>query len=196
MRAAWNVPRHLALIALAGLTTAGPVSAAYTGGLSPAGQVPKEQTLLLLRSACVNLDDAECTNKATEQLVKYTPQPKYWKELLDPMFRSKGQSDASLLMAYRLKSAVDAMESSDDYIEFAELAMRVGSPGEAQKVIETGTAKGVFNSPTTTDQSKKLLASAKRSSTPTCGAKRTPASRSAGRSAGRPDRLTPAVTST
>jgi tetratricopeptide (TPR) repeat protein len=56
---------------------------------------------------------------------------------------------------------VDAMETSDDYIEFAELAMRVGSPGEAQKIIETGTQKGVFTSPTTTDQSKKLLASAK-----------------------------------
>jgi tetratricopeptide (TPR) repeat protein len=126
-----------------------------------AGQVPKEQTLLLLRSACVNLDDAACTNKATEQLVRYSPQPKYWKELLDPMFRTKGQSDASLLMAYRLKSAVDAMETSDDYIEFAELAMRVGSPGEAQKIIEAGTQKGVFTSPTTTDQSKKLLASAK-----------------------------------
>jgi len=126
-----------------------------------AGQTPKEQQLLLLRSACVNLDDAECTNKATEQLVKYSPQPKYWKELLDPMFRTKGQSDSSLLMAYRLKSAVDAMETSDDYIEFAELAMRVGSPGEAQKVIETGTAKGVFTSPTSQEQSKKILASAK-----------------------------------
>lgn len=125
-----------------------------------AGQVPKEQTLLLLRSACVNLDDAECTNKATEQLVKYAPQPKYWKELLDPMFRTKGQSDASLLMAYRLKSAVDAMEHSDDYIEYAELAMRVGSPGEAQKILEAGTAKGVFSG-TSSEQSKKLLASAK-----------------------------------
>jgi tetratricopeptide (TPR) repeat protein len=87
-----------------------------------AGEAPKEQTLLLLRSACVNLDDDACTNKATEYLVRYAPQPKYWKELLDPMFRTKGQSDSSLLFAYRLKNAVDAMETSDDYIEFAELA--------------------------------------------------------------------------
>src|SRR5690606_8835762 len=97
----------------------------------------------------------------TEQLVKYAPQPKYWKELLDPMFRTKGQSDSSLLFAYRLKSAVDAMETSDEYIEFAELAMRVGSPGEAQHILEMGTQKGVFTSPVATEQSKKLLASAK-----------------------------------
>src|SRR5262245_47081792 len=39
MRAAWNVPRHLALIALAGLTSAGPLSAAMSGSsaFSPVG---------------------------------------------------------------------------------------------------------------------------------------------------------------
>jgi tetratricopeptide (TPR) repeat protein len=123
-----------------------------------AGRTPKEPSLLLLRSACVNLDDAACTDKATEQLVKYTPQPKYWRELLDPVFRSKGQSDGTLIFAFRLKDATDAMETADDYLEYADIALRLGSPGEAQRIIEKGIQKNAL----TAANASKQLDSAKR----------------------------------
>jgi tetratricopeptide (TPR) repeat protein len=123
---------------------------------------PKEQTLLLLRSACVNLDDMECTAKATEKLVSYAPKPEYWKQLLDPMFRAKGQNATSLLYTYRLAKAVDALNTSDEYLEYADLALQAGSPGEAQKVLEQGIQRQAFTTPSTTEQSKKQLDSAKR----------------------------------
>jgi hypothetical protein len=126
-----------------------------------AGKVPKEQTLLLYRSACVNMDDANCTAKATEQLVTYSPKPEYWQQLLDPMFRAKGQNNISLLYTYRLANAVDALRTADDYIEYADLAMQAGSPGEAQKVLEKGIQKQVLTSGSAAEQSKKQLASAK-----------------------------------
>jgi tetratricopeptide (TPR) repeat protein len=125
-----------------------------------AGAVPKEQTLLLGRSACLKMDDAACTSKATEKLVTYHQKPEYWQQLLDPMFRQKGQSNSFLLNVYRLAADVDALRTSDDYLEFADLAMQAGSPGEAQSVLEKGVQKSVFTG-AATDRAKKMLESAK-----------------------------------
>ena len=47
-----------------------------------AGQTPKDEPLQLALSACVKLNDSDCTTKELERLVEYHPKPEYWQNLL------------------------------------------------------------------------------------------------------------------
>jgi tetratricopeptide (TPR) repeat protein len=127
-----------------------------------AGQTPKEQSLQLVMSSCVKLDDGECTTKALERLVSYHPKNEYWQNLLYTMFQQEGQTDKSLLHVYRLATEVDVLKRPDDYTEFAQLALEAGSPGEAQAVLEKGMAKNVFTDARLLDRNKRLLETAKK----------------------------------
>ncbi len=55
------------------------------------GQAPKEQTLLLIRSACEKVQDNACVTKVFEKLVVFYPKPEYWQNLL----RSLKQGDTN-----------------------------------------------------------------------------------------------------
>jgi hypothetical protein len=127
-----------------------------------AGKQPKEQALNLGLSACVKMDDNDCATKALERLVAYYPKPNYWQNLLQTMFTQPGMTDKNLLQIYRLASAVDGMRGADDYMEYAQLAIEAGSPGEAEAILEKGTAKNVFTDPKIADRSKRLLENAKK----------------------------------
>ena len=129
-----------------------------------AGRTPKDQSLQLLMSACVKLDDAQCTTKSLEKLVAYYPKPDYWKDLLYTLQqdRTQTQSDKNTLQLYRLMSEVDVLTRADDYTEMAQLAMEQGSPGEAQHILEKGFSKGVFADQRTKDKNQRLLDAAKK----------------------------------
>jgi tetratricopeptide (TPR) repeat protein len=129
-----------------------------------AGRTPKDQSLQLMMSACVKLDDADCTSKSLEKLVAYYPKPDYWKDLLYTMQQDKTltQSEKSTLQLYRLMSEVDVLARADDYTEMAQLAMEQGSPGEAQAILEKGFQKGVFADQRTKDKNQRLLDQAKK----------------------------------
>ena len=129
-----------------------------------AGKTPKDQSLQLVLSACVKLEDSDCTTKALEKLVTYYPKPDYWKDLLYTLQQDKTQtqSDKNTLQLYRLMSEVDVLARADDYTEMAQLAMEQGSPGEAQHVLEKGFQKGVFGDQRTKDKNQRLLDQAKK----------------------------------
>ena len=63
----------------------------YVDSQVKAGKTPKEQTLQLLMSSCVKLDDPACTTSALEQLVAYYPKTEYWQNLLYSMFQQKAR---------------------------------------------------------------------------------------------------------
>jgi len=134
----------------------------YVTSQIKAGKAPKEQPLQLLMSACVKLNDNDCTTRSLERLVAYHPKPEYWQNLLYSMFQLEGQTDRSLLHVYRLASEVDVLKRPDDYTEFAQLAIEAGSPGEAQAILEKGMAKNVFTDARSLDKNKRLLESAKK----------------------------------
>jgi len=129
-----------------------------------AGKTPKEQALQLFLSACVKLDDSDCTTKGLEHMVAYYPKPDYWKQLLYTLAQSKGAnaSDKTTLQLYRLMSEVDVLSRPDDYTEMAQLAIEQGSPGEAQHILEKGFQKGVFTDQRSKDKNQRLLESAKK----------------------------------
>ena len=134
----------------------------YVTSQVKAGKPPKEQSLQLILSSCVNLEDNGCATKTLEQLVAYHPKPNYWQNLLYSMFQQEGQTDKSLIQVYRLASEVDVLKRPEDYTEFAQLAIEAGSPGEAQSILEKGMAKNVFTEPKLIDRNKRLLETAKK----------------------------------
>jgi tetratricopeptide (TPR) repeat protein len=108
-----------------------------------AGKAPDEQTYRILQSACLNLKDEPCVNEQIEKLVAHYPKPTYWADLINSLLRSS-RNDKELLNILRLADGADALRDAAQYLEFAQLAMGQGLPGEAQAAIEKGTSKGVF----------------------------------------------------
>jgi tetratricopeptide (TPR) repeat protein len=129
-----------------------------------AGRVPKDQSLQLVLSSCVKLDDSDCTTKALEKLVAYYPKPDYWKQLLYTLAQDKTatSSDKTTLQLYRLMFEVGVLSRPEDYTEMAQLAIEQGSPGEAENVLEKGFSSGVFSDQRTKDKNQRLLESAKK----------------------------------
>jgi tetratricopeptide (TPR) repeat protein len=126
------------------------------------GHEPKEQTLNLILSSCIKLDDPDCESKALERLVTYYPKPEYWGNLVITLFQAQGQTDKTLLNTYRLANEVDVLKKPDDFTEYAQLAIEAGSPGEAQHVLEKAFQKNVFTDARSQDKNKRLLASAEK----------------------------------
>ncbi len=126
------------------------------------GQTPKSESLQLVLSACVKLNDSACETRALEKIVTYYPKPDYWYQLLFTMRQQTSGNDANTLQTYRLMSEVDVLKSPEDYTEMAQLALEAGSPGEAQHILEKGIAKGVFTDPRAKAKNQRLLESAKK----------------------------------
>jgi tetratricopeptide (TPR) repeat protein len=132
---------------------------AHMDAETKSGQTPSEDQLRLALSACVKLNDADCTAHAVDQRVTYYPKPENWRELLYTIIQTPGQSDPYLLQVYRLAFDVDVLKGSGDYIEMAQLANDQGSPGEAERVLEAGKQKNVFAAAAVKTHSAQLLES-------------------------------------
>ena len=126
------------------------------------GQTPKSETLQLILSACVKLSDSACETRALEKVVAYYPKPDYWYQLLYSMRQQTSGNDANTLQTYRLMLEVDVLKNAEDYTEMAQLALEAGSPGEAQRILEKGFAKGVFADQRAKERNQRLLDSAKK----------------------------------
>jgi tetratricopeptide (TPR) repeat protein len=111
--------------------------------LKAAGKSPDEQTLRIIQSACYNIKDNDCVAEQMEQLVVHYPKPNYWQDLTNSLMRVS-KNDKELLNILRLADGVDVMNEAAQYTEMAQLAMGQGLPGEAQAILEKGTAKGAF----------------------------------------------------
>jgi tetratricopeptide (TPR) repeat protein len=132
---------------------------AHMDAETKSGQTPSEDQLRLALSACVKLNDADCTAHAMDQRVTYYPKPENWRELLYTIIQTPGQSDSYLLQVYRLAFDVDVLKGSGDYIEMAQLANDQGSPGEAERVLKAGKQKNVFADAAVKTHSAQLLES-------------------------------------
>jgi outer membrane protein assembly factor BamD (BamD/ComL family) len=137
-----------------------------------AGRTPAENWLQIVLSSYFKLDSAESKPEykdgiaaALKKLVRYYPKSEYWENLLD-IYRRKGSSnDAMNLGYYRLMNEVGTLKQADDYMEYAQLAIDAGVPGEAQTIVEKGVQNGTLKSDDKTTQGRydRLLAGAKKS---------------------------------
>jgi len=126
------------------------------------GRTPKSEALQLILSACAKLNDQPCETRALERVVTYYPKPDYWYQLLFTLRQQTSGNDANTLQTYRLMSEVDVLKNPEDYTEMAQLALEAGSPGEAQRILEKGIAKGVFADQRAKQKNERLLESAKK----------------------------------
>lgn len=126
------------------------------------GQTPKEQSLQLILSSCLKLNDDACTTKALERLVSLYPKPEYWQNIIYSLLRAPDNNDRLLLNTYRLASEVNALKSGQDYTEMAQLAIEQGSPGEAVSILEKGIKGNAFADQRDKDKNTRLLESAKK----------------------------------
>ena len=134
----------------------------WIDGTLKKGQTPKEQTINLVLSSCVKLEDAECTSKSLEKMVTYYPKPEYWGNLVLTLFQAPSMNDKTLLNTFRLANEVDVLKKPEDFTEMAQLAIEQGSPGEAQHVLEKAFQRNIFPDARTQDKNKRLLASAQK----------------------------------
>jgi tetratricopeptide (TPR) repeat protein len=134
----------------------------YVDSIEKRGGTPKQQSLELIMSSCVKLDDAECTTRALERLVARYPKPEYWQNLMYSLFQAQDNNDKQLLHIYRLANEVDVLKRPEDYTEMAQLAIEQGSPGEATRILEKGIQKNVFTEARDKDRNTRLLESAKK----------------------------------
>jgi tetratricopeptide (TPR) repeat protein len=130
-----------------------------------AGQTPKLQTLELIQSSCVKLNDSACEQRAFEKLVTYYPKPEYWYQLLYSQRQAVSGNDADTLQVYRLMFDTDTMKTADDYSEMASLAMDAGSPGEAVTVLQQAFSRNIFTEQRVKDREQRYLDKAKQAST-------------------------------
>jgi tetratricopeptide (TPR) repeat protein len=126
-----------------------------TAKLEADGKPPGEQNLRIIHGACSQIDDAACVTEQAEKLVKYYPKQEYWQNVVVSMMRSD-TTDNQMLNVMRLAMQVDAMTTSDQFIEMAEIALNAGLPGEAITAIEKGKAKNVFKGTRAADVDKML----------------------------------------
>jgi len=135
---------------------------AYVNSQLKAGKKPKEQTLILVQSACTKTEDGACLQRTYEHLVTYYPKAQYWQNLVDAMYHQQSGADANLLQVYRLAAAVDVLKKPSDFTEYAQLALDAGSAGEAKSVLEKGFEKKVFIEKRDVDRNNRLLETARK----------------------------------
>ncbi|MFV3077529.1 tetratricopeptide repeat protein [Niveispirillum fermenti] len=122
-----------------------------------AGQTPSEQDLQLLASANNESKNEAGYVQALEKLVRYHPKRDYWLDLLMRTQRKQGFArDRLALDSYRLMNTVGLLDTTNDYMEMAQLSLQAGNPGEAKGLIDKGYAAGLLGKGAEAERHKRL----------------------------------------
>lgn len=111
-----------------------------------AGQRPAEGDLLRLADAQQRLNNHNGYLHTLEKLVLGHPKKDYWAAYLGRLPRKSGFAQRLGLDVMRLRLATDTLESTDDYMEMAQLALQARLPAEGLKIVDQGFAKGMLGS--------------------------------------------------
>ena len=131
----------------------------HIADLAKAGKKPTSDDVSIYVSSCAKLNDQACIAKALDYQLTYYPKPDAWGEALS-LVHPKG--DYETLQTYRLMADVGAMNSADEFLDMANIAMTRGSPGDAQHALQLGTDSGQLTG-AKAGESQKLMAEAKKS---------------------------------
>ena len=103
--------------------------------LRPGAESAGAEQLEMLRSAYYKVGDRDGAQHALELLVRASPTPEHWRDLLRGLEQRPGLTDHDLLDIYRIKNGVGAMQSESDYTLLAKLALQFNVPNEAVQVL-------------------------------------------------------------
>ncbi|GAA4013344.1 tetratricopeptide repeat protein [Actimicrobium antarcticum] len=109
-----------------------------------AGRTPSEESLQLLVSCALKLNDNSAYVQAMEKLVGAYPKKQYWADLVNRISSKKGFSDRYALDVFRLRLASGLLKSAGDYMEMSQLALQAGFGAEGKKIADMGFKAGVL----------------------------------------------------
>jgi len=122
-----------------------------------AGKNPPEDQLQLLANAYLQSKDTAGYGRTVEQLLGLYPKREYWLSAIDNVIRRSGFNDRLQIDVFRLRSEVGGMQrGTDDYLDYAQLALIEGFPMEATRVIDKGYSAGLLGSGADAARHKRL----------------------------------------
>ncbi|MCX7169966.1 MAG: hypothetical protein NTY41_06625 [Proteobacteria bacterium] len=120
-----------------------------------AGRMTAEIQLQLWADCESKLKSNDGMVSALGKLVIHYPKKEYWNDLIRQIQRNPEFSDRLALDAYRLQRYAGSLDSADELLEMAELAMQAGFPVEAKQVIDQGYADNLLGTGTDAAKHKK-----------------------------------------
>jgi len=121
--------------------------------LRPGAESAGAEQLEMLRSAYYKVGDHDGAQFALELLVRQSPTPEHWRDLLRGLEQRPGLTDHQLLDIYRIKNGVGAMAGENDYTLLAKLALQFNVPNEALQVLSKAFKAKIL----TGDRSQRLM---------------------------------------
>jgi len=128
-----------------------------------AGQQAPETLYQLQTSAATKQGDKKAYTAALEKLTAAYPKPDYWADLIHQVANKPGVSGKLDLDLYRLQDAVGGLTKTGEVMEYAELAIQAGLPGEAQSVVDKGYKANLLGQGAEADRHGRLRDMATRS---------------------------------
>ena len=123
-----------------------------------AGRIPPEDRLQLLANIASKTGDRAAYVAGIERLVAYYPKKEYWVDLLRRLESKPGFSNRLTLDLYRLRAATKTLDSPNEVVEMAQLALQQKQAGEAKQVLDSAFASGLLGKGAEAERQKRLLA--------------------------------------
>lgn len=121
-----------------------------------AGKAPTEVQLQLLTDSYQKQKDQKGYANALEKLLAYYPKHDYWLNAVYGVAGRAGVSDRLALDLARLKLATGTMQTTNEYMEAAQLSLQAGYPAEAKNFIDQGYAAGRLGTGPEAERHKRL----------------------------------------
>jgi hypothetical protein len=99
---------------------------------------PQEYVLRMLADSHTQLKNRAGYLEGLTLLVKHYPSQAYWSDYLSRHISQLEANSPFALDWYRLVRATQSLEEADDYLEYAQHALKAGFPQEAQAVLDLG----------------------------------------------------------
>lgn len=129
-----------------------------------AGRLTPEVRLQLLINAQIKLNDNAGQIQTLERLLASYPKKDYWDMAISKVYHKPGFAERLNLDLLRLRYSLGDLKRESEYMEMAQLALEVGFPVEAKKVIDQGYAIGMLGKGPEADRQKRLQVKATRDS--------------------------------
>jgi len=123
-----------------------------------AGRTPPEDRLQLLANIASKTGDRAGYVAGIERLVAYYPKKEYWVDLLRRLEAKPGFSNRLTLDLYRLRAATKTLDTPNEVVEMAQLALQQRQAGEAKKLLDEAFASGLLGKGSEAERQKRLLA--------------------------------------
>ena len=120
------------------------------------GKPPPEDRLQLLANAYLKLGDTNRYAYALEKLVTYYPKKEYWTDLILRTQKRPTFGERLSLDVMRLRLANGTLETPEEYMELAQMALQAGFPAEAMQVVEKGYEAKLLGMGANADRHKRM----------------------------------------